>query len=90
MIYTLGESLLDIIVENTDKLNSRAGGAMLNVAVSLSRAGAGVSLISELGDDRTSVFIIDFLKTNGVKTSFIKKYYHNNTSLALAYLDKDK
>jgi fructokinase len=49
-----------------------------------------VSLISELGDDRTSVFIIDFLKTNGVKTSFIKKYYHNNTSLALAYLDKDK
>jgi len=90
MIYTLGESLLDIIVENPDKVISRAGGAMLNAAVSLARAKAEVSLISELGDDQTSTFIIDFLKANKVNTNYIKKYYYNNTSLALAFLDAEK
>ncbi len=90
MIYTLGESLLDVIVENPNKVISRAGGAMLNVAVSLARAKANVSLISELGDDQTSSFIIDFLKENRVNTHYIKKYYHNNTSLALAFLDANK
>ena len=63
---------------------------MLNAAVSLARAKVDVSLISELGDDQTSSFIIDFLKANRVNTNFIKKYYHNNTSLALAFLDADK
>jgi fructokinase len=90
MIYTLGESILDVIVENPDKVISRAGGAMLNVAVSLARLQVDVSLISELGDDQTSAFIIDFLKESGVNTRFVKKYYHNNTSLALAFLDADK
>ena len=90
MIYTLGESLLDIIVENRDKVITRAGGSMLNVAVSLARAKVDVTLISELGDDQTSAFIVDFLKMNKVNTRYIKKYYHNNTSLALAFLDADK
>jgi len=90
MIYTLGESLLDIIIENPDKVITRAGGSMLNVAVSLARAKVDVSLISELGDDQTSAFIVDFLKENKVNTRYIKKYYHNNTSLALAFLDANK
>jgi len=81
---------LDIIVESPDKIISRPGGAMLNVAVSLARTKTDVSLISELGDDQTSAFIIDFLKKNKVKTRYIKKYYHSNTSLALAYLDEEK
>ena len=81
---------MDIIVESPDKIISRPGGAMLNVAVSLARTKTDVSLISELGDDQTSAFIIDFLKKNKVKTRYIKKYYHSNTSLALAYLDEEK
>ncbi|MCF6341699.1 MAG: carbohydrate kinase [Bacteroidales bacterium] len=90
MIYTLGESLMDIIVESNDKVIVCAGGAMLNVAVSLARAKAGIALISELGDDKTAGFILDFLKTNGVNIRYIKKYYHCNTSLALAHLDENK
>jgi len=90
MIYTLGESLLDIIVESPDKVITRPGGAMLNVAISLARAKADVSLISELGDDKTAGFIVDFLKSNNVETRYIKKYFRSNTSLALAFLDEDK
>ncbi len=49
MIYTLGESLLDIIFTDEQNIIANAGGGMLNTSISLSRAGIDVSLISELG-----------------------------------------
>ena len=90
MIYTLGESLLDIIFKNTNNLLARPGGGMLNTAVSLGRSGVDVSLISELGDDETAKMIVDFLKNNGVGTKYVKKYYHQHTSVALAFLNEQK
>ncbi len=81
---------MDVIVEKTGRAFVRPGGAMLNTAVSLARAGEAVSLISELGDDRTATFILNFLKANGVETRYVKKYYHRNTALALAFLDEKK
>ncbi len=90
MIYTLGESLLDIIINTMDDTVVRPGGAMLNTAVSLSRSGIKVSLITELGDDNTSKLIIDFLRKNKTGTEKITQYQNNNTSLALAFLDNNK
>lgn len=90
MVYTLGESLLDIIFSSLEEIVAKPGGAMLNTAVSLGRCGIEVSLISELGDDETAQEIIKFIKENGVNTKFIKKYYHQNTSVALAFLDENK
>ncbi len=90
MIYTLGESLLDIIIADDGKTSAKPGGAMLNAAVSMARNGMEVSLITETGDDLTAKYIIDFLKTNGVYTSYITKYKNIKTPLALAYLDKNK
>jgi len=90
MIYTLGESLLDIIINSLDDTVVRPGGAMLNAAISLGRSGLKVSLITELGNDNTSVLISSFLKNNNVSTEFIKFYKKNSTSLALAFLDKNK
>ena len=90
MVYTLGESLLDIIIDNPEKIVARPGGSMLNTAVSLGRAGVRVSLISELGDDDTAGLVLKFLKENKVGTKYVKKYYHQQTTVALAYLDKNK
>ncbi len=90
MIYTLGESLLDIIIADNGKTTAKPGGAMLNAAVSLARSNCEVSLITETGDDLTAKYIIDFLKNNGIYTSYITKYKNIKTSLALAYLDKNK
>ena len=90
MIYTLGESLLDIIITSIDNTVVRPGGAMLNTAVSLGRSGLEVSLISELGDDDTSDLITSFLKNNNISTEFIKFYKKHTTSLALAFLDEYK
>ncbi len=90
MVYTLGESLLDIIISTPDDVVIRPGGAMLNTAVSLGRSNIDVSLISELGDDNTANLISDFLNKNNVITTHLKKYKTNNTCLALAFLDEHK
>ena len=90
MVYTLGESLLDLIFSSSDRINARSGGGMLNAAVSLARCGIDVSLISELGDDKTARIIIDFLNENKVNTTCIKKYFHQNTSVALAHFNEQK
>ncbi len=90
MVYCLGESLLDIIITTPDETVVRPGGAMLNAAISLGRSGIDVSLISELGDDNTADLVINFLSENKINTSLLTCYPDNNTSLALAFLDKDK
>lgn len=90
MVYTLGESLLDIIFSENGKIAAKAGGSMLNTAVSLGRSGIEVSMVSETGDDETARIILNFLEENKVQTKFIKKYYYQTTSVALAFLDKEK
>ncbi len=90
MVYTFGESLLDMIIDNPENITTRPGGSMLNTAVSLGRTGVRVSLISELGDDGTAGLILQFLKENKVGTRYMKKYYHQQTTVALAFLDEHK
>ncbi len=90
MVYALGESLLDIILNSIDNVEASPGGSMLNTAVSLGRLDIPVSLITELGDDSTSTQIMSFLKRNNVVTNFLKLYKDNSASLALALLDENK
>ncbi len=90
MIYTLGESLLDIIIDTAGNTVAKPGGAMLNVAVSLARAGNKVALITETGDDLTGKQIINFLSANGVLTELVTAYQNEKSSLALAFLDENK
>ncbi len=90
MIYTLGESLMDIIFDNHSNIAAKAGGAMLNLAVSLGRCGLSVSLISELGDDKVAEQITSFVNKNNVNTSNIRNYKNQATSIALAFLDENK
>jgi len=88
MIYTLGESLIDIITDVDGKTVSKPGGSLLNVSVSLGRSGKEVSLISEIGDDRAGRRLINFLSDNGVSTRLVKKYSGSKTSVAKATLDE--
>jgi fructokinase len=89
MVYTLGEILLDVILKANGETHAVPGGSMLNASVSMAREGIKVSIISEIGEDRTGRFILDFLKTNGIETEAIHTYHHSQTSLALAFLDAD-
>ena len=86
-IYTLGESLIDIIFECDKVKDAIPGGSMLNTAISLGRMGLDIHHITELGNDSGGNLIEQFLKTNHVKNDNITKYKNHQTALALAFLD---
>lgn len=89
-IYTIGETVYDIIFKNDQPVSAKAGGAMLNTAISLGRLGLPVSFISEIGEDQVGLNIIDFLIENNVDTSFIDRFDDGKTALALAFLDQQE
>jgi fructokinase len=86
-IFTIGESLVDIIFQGGQPKAAKPGGAMLNTAVSLGRIKLPVSFISEFGKDDPGDLIDAFLKTNGVNTAMVNRYSYGTTPLALAFLD---
>ncbi|MBU2651291.1 MAG: carbohydrate kinase [Bacteroidetes bacterium] len=88
MLYTIGEILLDIIFRDGQPVAARPGGAMLNTAVSLGRCGHKVALISELGSDTPGTIILNFLESNHVDVSYIRRHETGKTGIALAFLDE--
>jgi fructokinase len=87
-IYAIGESLVDIIFSKGEPRVARAGGSMLNSAVSLGRIGLPVSLITEYGNDDPGALIDSFLRDNGVGTDLVYRFKNGRTALALAFLDE--
>jgi fructokinase len=86
-IYGIGETVLDIIFKDGQPQAAKAGGSVLNSMVSMGRMELPVSFISEYGADDVGKLIDDFLKKNGVNTSFVHRFTQGSTALALAFLD---
>ncbi len=89
-IYTIGETVYDIVFKSGKPVTAIPGGAMLNSSVSLGRLGLPVSYITELGNDEVGNMIFDFLNNNGVETSFVYRFEDGKTALSLAFLDEDE
>ncbi len=89
-IYTIGETVYDIIFKNNQPVSAKPGGAMLNTSVSLGRLGVPVSFISEIGEEQVGDLILDFLKNNNIDTNSIYKFGDGTTALALAFLDESE
>jgi fructokinase len=89
-IYTIGETVYDIVFKGGKPVIAIPGGAMLNSSVSLGRLGLPVSYITELGQDEVGDMIFTFLNKNGVNTSFIYRFEDGKTALSLAFLDEDE
>lgn len=87
-IYGIGETVLDIIFKNGQPQAAKAGGSVLNSAVSMGRMQLPVSFISEYGSDQAGTLIDDFLRENGVDTSHVHRFTDGGTALALAFLDE--
>ncbi len=87
MIYTLGETVLDILFRNNVAVSSTPGGSMLNASISLGRLGLPVSFISEYANDRVGDLIDDFLHDNGISTALVNRN-SGKTPVALAFLDE--
>ncbi|MEI6681977.1 MAG: carbohydrate kinase [Bacteroidota bacterium] len=89
-VFCIGETVLDIIFSENQPVAAKPGGSMLNSSVSLGRAGVRVDFISALGNDHAGDLVMDFLAENHVSTGGILRYHDWNTSLALAFLDKQR
>ncbi len=87
-IFTIGETLLDIIFKDRQPVSATPGGSMLNTAVSLGRLGAPVHFVSDYGNDMVGRMIDAFLEDNGVDTFFVRRYEKHLSGLALAFLDE--
>lgn len=86
-IYGIGETVLDIIFKDGQPQAAKAGGSVLNSVVSMGRINLPVSFISEYAADDVGKLIDDFLRKNGVDTSYVHRYLNGSTALALAFLD---
>jgi len=87
-IYTVGESLLDIIFKGKEPQTARPGGSSFNASITLGRLGAPVNFISEMGNDRVGDLIQEFMAENGVSCDFVSRYSRGQTAIALAFLDE--
>lgn len=86
-IYTIGETVLDIVFKNQLPVTAKAGGSMLNTAVSIGRLGLPIHFISEYATDTVGEMIDAFLTSNGVDTRYVYHYADGKSALALAFLD---
>jgi fructokinase len=87
-VFTIGETVLDLIFKRNKILFAKPGGAMLNSAVSLGRLSIPVSFITEIGEDNAGSYILEFLHQNDVDTSYCYRFKKGQTALALAFLDE--
>lgn len=88
-IFTIGETVLDILFKNDRAVRSVSGGSMLNVAVSLARLGCNTHLISEISDDLCGNIILRFLKDNNIQTDYISISDDGKTAISIAMLDEN-
>ena len=89
-VFGIGETILDIIFENDQPRRAVVGGSVLNGMVSLSRLGAQVTFISEVGTDRVGDIVFNFMHENGMTTNCIERFQGRKSPVSLAFLGKDK
>lgn len=88
-IYTIGETVLDILFKDKLPVTAKAGGACLNSAVTMGRLNLPVHFIGEYGMDEVGNIIDLFLKENHVSTQYVYRYYDGKSTLALAFLNEN-
>ena len=87
-VIGIGETILDILFKNNQPTVAVPGGSVFNGLISLGRAGANVTFISEVGGDRVGNIILDFMKDNGVSTDSVKIYPDRKSPVSLAFLNE--
>lgn len=92
-IYTIGEMLIDFIpnkincgLKDVESFTKMAGGAPANVAVAASKLGSEAYYVGMVGKDAFGDFLIDTVKSYGVKNEYIYQTEQANTSLAFVSL----
>ena len=86
-VIGIGETILDILFKNNQPTVAVPGGSVFNGLVSLGRAGANVTFISEVGGDHVGDIILNFMKDNGISTDSVVVYPERKSPISLAFLN---
>lgn len=86
-IYTIGETVFDIMFANGSPTGGNPGGSVLNSAVTLGRLGLQPIFMSDFCDDLIGRQIATFLNNNNVMPKPLVDGSTMQTSIALAFLD---
>lgn len=89
-IFGIGETVLDIIFNGDQPVSAVPGGSVYNSMISLGRAGASASFISEVGDDRIGRRIVSFLQENNVNADGVSMFHGTKSPLSLAFLNEQR
>ncbi len=89
-VIGIGETVLDIIFKNENPIAAKPGGSTFNAIISLGRMDIPALFITETGNDKVGNIIIDFLKSNGVDSSYVYQYENGKSAISLAFLDENQ
>lgn len=85
----VGEMVIDFLPgSEPDSYIRRAGGAPANVAVALARQGCRAAFCGMMGDDDFGRFLLDTLRTNGVRPCVTSLTREATTTMAFVSLDE--
>lgn len=82
----VGESLLDVVVDQHGESSSAVGGSPMNVAVGLARLGVPTLLITQVGDDDNGRRVVEHVRASGADITDSSIQPGRRTSTAVARL----
>lgn len=88
LVVCFGELLIYYIYihEPSGPCRRDLGGAIVNVAVGISKLGGSSAFMSKVGADKAGYLLVDLLKENNVDTSGMRVDFGYNVSTKLAYV----
>lgn len=89
-LVVVGESLVDVVVDESGDSTSAPGGSPMNVAVGLARLGVPTLLVTQVADDPHGHMIVDHVRDSGAALSRSSPRQGDRTSTAVAHIGAGK
>ncbi|KML70709.1 aminoimidazole riboside kinase [Pectobacterium peruviense] len=86
-IWVMGDAVVDLIPEDTERYLKCPGGAPANVAVGIARLGGSSAFVGRVGDDVFGHFLKTVLEQENVDTYHMTYDKHHRTSTVVVSLD---
>ncbi|ACX86238.1 PfkB domain protein [Pectobacterium parmentieri WPP163] len=87
-IWVMGDAVVDLIPEGTERYLKCPGGAPANVAVGIARLGGNSAFVGRVGDDVFGHFLKTVLEQENVDTHYMAHDRHHRTSTVVVNLDE--
>ncbi|AOR63581.1 aminoimidazole riboside kinase [Pectobacterium wasabiae] len=87
-IWVMGDAVVDLIPEGTERYLKCPGGAPANVAVGIARLGGNSAFIGRVGDDVFGHFLKTVLEQENVDTHYMAHDRQHRTSTVVVSLDE--